>query len=108
MAFPLHRDLVQLLRKVEKPGRYVGGEFGATVKTGAALKVVLSYPDLYEIGMSNSAIRILYNLLNSMPDVVCERVFAPAPDFEAALRGAGMPLQSLESATPLSQFDLVG
>ncbi len=108
MTSALPRDLVQLLRKVEKPGRYVGGEFGATVKTGAALKVVLSYPDLYEIGMSNSAIRILYSLLNSMPDVVCERVFAPAPDFEAALKGAGMPLQSLESATPLSQFDLVG
>ncbi|MGO9309252.1 MAG: TIGR03936 family radical SAM-associated protein [Spirochaetia bacterium] len=108
MAFPLSRDLVQLLRKVEKPGRYVGGEFGPIVKTGAALRVALSYPDLYEIGMSNSAVRILYNLLNAMPDVACERVFAPAPDFESALKTAGMPLYSLESATPLSAFDLVG
>jgi radical SAM superfamily enzyme YgiQ (UPF0313 family) len=108
MAPPIPKDLAALLRKVEKPGRYVGGEFGAVVKEGAALKVALSYPDLYEIGMSNSAIRILYNLLNAMPDVACERVFAPAPDFEAALKAAGMPLRSLESGTPLSSFDLVG
>jgi radical SAM superfamily enzyme YgiQ (UPF0313 family) len=101
-------DLVALLRRVEKPGRYVGGEFGAVRKTDAVLKVALSYPDLYEIGMSNSAIRILYNLLNGIPDVACERVFAPAPDFEAALKAAGMPLRSLESGMPLSQFDLLG
>ncbi|MGA2379382.1 MAG: radical SAM protein, partial [Spirochaetia bacterium] len=108
MAAPIPRDLAELLRKVEKPGRYVGGEFGAIVRTGAVLNVALSYPDLYEIGMSNSAIRILYNLLNTIPDVACERVFAPAPDFEAALRAAGMPLRSLESGTPLSEFDVLG
>jgi radical SAM superfamily enzyme YgiQ (UPF0313 family) len=108
MEASIPRDLAELLRKVEKPGRYVGGEFGAIVKTGAVLNVALSYPDLYEIGMSNSAVRILYNLLNAMADVACERVFAPAPDFEAALRAAGMPLCSLESGTPLSRFDLLG
>jgi radical SAM superfamily enzyme YgiQ (UPF0313 family) len=104
----ISRDFSRLLRKVEKPGRYVGGEFGAAIKTGAVLSVALSYPDLYEIGMSNSAIRILYNLLNALPGVSCERVFAPAPDFEAALRAAGMPLPSLESGTPLSRFDILG
>ena len=102
------RDLELLLRGVEKPGRYVGGEFGAIVKPDAALRVALSYPDLYEIGMSNSAVRILYNLLNALPDVACERVFAPAPDFEAALRAAGMPLRSLESGLPVAGFDVVG
>jgi radical SAM superfamily enzyme YgiQ (UPF0313 family) len=96
-----------LLRRVEKPGRYVGGEFGADVKPGAALKTVVSYPDLYEIGMSNAAIRILYSLLNSLPDVSCERVFAPAPDFEEVLRRAKMPLFSLETARPVSEFDVV-
>jgi radical SAM superfamily enzyme YgiQ (UPF0313 family) len=105
---PIPRDFIQLLRKVEKPGRYVGGEFGAIVKADAALRIALSYPDLYEIGMSNSAVRILYGLLNSITDVACERVFAPAPDFEAALKAAGMPLRSLESATPLADFDLLG
>lgn len=102
------RGLVALLRKVEKPGRYVGGEFGAVSKPGSALTVALSYPDLYEIGMSNAAIRILYSLLNGIPDVSCERVFAPAPDFEDALRSAGIPLFSLESRRSLSDFDLIG
>jgi len=97
-----------VLRKVERPGRYVGGEFGAVIKTEATLRVALSYPDLYEIGMSNSAIRILYNELNALPDVACERVFAPAPDFEAALRAAGEPLRSLETFRALSEFDILG
>jgi radical SAM superfamily enzyme YgiQ (UPF0313 family) len=101
-------DLAPILRTVEKPGRYVGGEFGAVVPGGdAALRVALSYPDLYEIGMSNAAIRILYALLNRAPGVSCERVFAPAPDYEAALRAAGLPLASLETGTPLCEFDIV-
>ncbi|HEY9594500.1 MAG TPA: DUF2344 domain-containing protein, partial [Spirochaetia bacterium] len=101
-------ELAALLRTVERPGRYVGGEFGSRHKRGAALSVVISYPDLYEIGMSNAAVRILYSLLNGIEDVSCERVFAPAPDFEAALRAARLPLCSLESGTPLSRFDVVG
>jgi radical SAM superfamily enzyme YgiQ (UPF0313 family) len=102
------RELTSLLRKVEKPGRYVGGEFGAVSKPDPILTVALSYPDLYEIGMSNAAIRILYSLLNGIPDVLCERVFAPAPDFEEALGSAGLPLFSLETGRPLSEFDLIG
>ncbi len=100
--------LASLLRDVEKPGRYVGGEFGALIKTDALLRVALSYPDLYEIGMSNAAIRILYHELNALPGVACERVFAPASDFEAALRAAGEPLRSLETFRALSEFDIVG
>ncbi len=106
-AAQIPAGLWPLLRRVEKPGRYVGGEFGADVKPDAALKAVVSYPDLYEIGMSNAAIRILYSLLNSLPDVSCERVFAPAPDFEGILRDARMPLFSLETARPISDFDIV-
>jgi radical SAM superfamily enzyme YgiQ (UPF0313 family) len=102
------RELTPILRKVEKPGRYVGGEFGAVAKLEAALRVVVSYPDLYEIGMSNNAVKILYSLANAVPDVACERVFAPAPDFEDALRGAGLPLCSLETGRTMSSFDIIG
>jgi radical SAM superfamily enzyme YgiQ (UPF0313 family) len=108
MAVALPADFARLLRTVEKPGRYTGGEFGAVRKETASLRIALSYPDLYEIGMSNSAIRILYNELNSLEGVACERVFAPAPDYEAALKAAGMPLGSLETFRPLREFDLVG
>ncbi len=94
---------------MEKPGRYVGGEYGAVCKDSpGCLTVALSYPDLYEIGMSNSAVRIIYNLLNGLDGVSCERVFAPAPDFEAGLRSSGIPLYSLETGRPLSGFDLIG
>lgn len=102
------RDLHDILQSVEKPGRYVGGEYGSSLKEHAALSVAISYPDLYEIGMSNSAVRILYGILNRSPDVLCERVFAPAPDFEARLRSAGVPLYSLESGRALCDFDIVG
>lgn len=99
--------LRSLLRKVEKPGRYIGGEYGTILKPGAGFTVALSYPDLYEIAMSNAAVKILYSLLNAVPDVACERVFAPAQDYEQALKAAGLPLCSLETATPLSRFDVV-
>ena len=102
------RDLSSILQSVEKPARYVGGEYGSLLKDNAALSVAISYPDLYEIGMSNNAVRILYNILNALPDVQCERVFAPAPDFEARLRAAGIPLFSLESGRALRDFDLIG
>ncbi len=102
------RDLAGILQSVEKPARYVGGEFGCVEKAQAALAVAISYPDLYEIGMSNNAVRILYNILNRLPDVLCERVFAPAPDFEARIRAADVPLYSLESGRALQDFDIIG
>ena len=104
------RDLRKILLKVEKPGRYTGGEYGIAGKEegDSFLHIAISYPDLYEIGMSNHAVRLLYRLLNSLKEVCCERVFAPAPDFEAALRAHKIPLYSLETGTPLRSFDLIG
>jgi radical SAM superfamily enzyme YgiQ (UPF0313 family) len=102
------RDLRGALSRVQKPGRYVGGEFGAVVKPHASLTVAISYPDLYEIGMSNAAVKILYGLLNRLDGVACERVFAPAPDFEEELRRSAIPLYSLETGRPLAEFDIVG
>jgi radical SAM superfamily enzyme YgiQ (UPF0313 family) len=99
-------QLRELLLRVEKPARYTGGEFGAVVREGS-LKVALSYPDLYEIGMSNNALRILYGLCNRIVGVQCERVFAPAADMERELRRFRVPLFSLESRLPLAAFDLV-
>ncbi len=105
----IDRELMDVLLRVAKPGRYTGGEYGSVVKEGSdLLRVAISYPDLYEIGMSNLAVRILYRLLNSLPGVYCERVFAPAPDFEAELRSRGLPLFSLETGRPLREFDLIG
>ena len=72
------KDLSSILLSVEKPGRYVGGEYGSIMPgIQADLTVGLSYPDLYEIGMSNLGIRIIYGLLNEYPDIVCERAFMP-------------------------------
>ncbi len=101
-------DLKTVLLSVEKPGRYTGGEYGIIKKSdNARLKVAVSFPDLYEIGMSNQAVKIIYHILNSIEGVVCERVFAPAPDFEAELRTRALPLYTLESGTPLAQFDII-
>ncbi len=97
------------LLEVEKPARYLGGELGSMRKEGEGLlTLALSFPDLYEIGMSNNAIRILYGALNRLPGVRCERVFAPAPDFEALLRDADLPLYTLESGIPLLEADILG
>ncbi len=103
------KDLTDVLRRVERPARYVGGEYGSVAKEGSGLlRVAISYPDLYEIGMSNAAIRVLYGILNGIEGVSCERVFAAAPDFEAALRQRSVPLYSLETGRELRGFDIVG
>ena len=91
MKIDPYRDLREDLLSVEKPGRYIGGEYGIIVKEEALLRVVISYPDLYEIGMSNLSLKILYKYLNNLNDVSCERVFVPAPDFEARLRKKKSP-----------------
>lgn len=96
------------LLKVRMPGRYLGGEFGSLYPTGEeVLNIAVSFPDLYEIGMSNQALKILYNLFNSIKDVYCERVFAPAPDFEELLREKKLSLFSLETGRALKEFDLL-
>jgi radical SAM family uncharacterized protein/radical SAM-linked protein len=102
--------LKRLLARVEKPGRYVGGEWNEIKKKPgtADFKVALAFPDVYEIGMSYLGQKILYALLNKDRLVMAERVFAPWPDFEQELRAAGIPLASLESGIPLLDFDIIG
>jgi len=100
----------KILHQVTRPGRYTGGEWNCVIKDWERtnLKFALGYPDLYEIGMSNMALPILYDILNSQPDVLAERFFAPWVDMEAALRAAGIPLLTLESKHPLKDFDVIG
>jgi radical SAM family uncharacterized protein len=102
--------LERVLRTVEKPGRYVGGEWNQKHKDPRKVraKVALVFPDAYEIGMSYLGQKILYHVLNARPDILAERVFAPWPDFEQGLRGAGIPLYSLENRIPLRDFDVIG
>jgi radical SAM superfamily enzyme YgiQ (UPF0313 family) len=101
------RDLLPGLLGVQKPARYSGGEFGITRKEEASFRVGLGFPDLYEIGMSNLAVRILYNRLNALQGVACERFFAPAPDFESFIKRLALPLYGLDSGTPLASMDIV-
>jgi len=99
-----------ILSKVQKPARYTGGEWNSVVKDWQQvdIKVALSYPDVYEIGMSNVGLTILYGILNRQPDVLAERVFAPWTDMEAELRANKQPLLSLETGHPLGEFDIIG
>ena len=100
--------MTDLLLSVEKPARYVGGEFGEIIKEKAILSMAIAFPDLYEIGMSNQALKILYKNINGIDDVSCERVFAPAPDFEESLYAKGLSLYTLESRTPIVRLDILG
>ncbi|MDY6834610.1 MAG: TIGR03960 family B12-binding radical SAM protein [Chloroflexota bacterium] len=99
-----------LIHKVTKPAQYMGSEWNSILKDWATSEVrfVLAYPDLYEVGMSNLALMILYDILNRQDGVLAERAFAPWIDMEAAMRQAGIPLLSLESGHPLREFDIVG
>jgi radical SAM family uncharacterized protein/radical SAM-linked protein len=97
------------LLDVEKPARYTGGEFNIPEKDflNSKTRIALVFPEIYEIAMSNLALKILYSALNKETDISCERVFHPWPDFEAVLRDNNIPLYSLETFTPLSEFDIV-
>ena len=99
-----------LLRKVLKPGRYTGGEYGQCVKPldGIKCRFAFAFPDTYEIGMSNLGVRILYTALNKNDDIYCERAYAPWVDMEQELIKYGIPLTSHETGTPLSEFDILG
>ena len=99
-----------LLHKVAKPARYTGGEWNSMPKDWdeVPVRVALAFPDIYEVGMSNMAIPILYELLNSMPGVLAERVYAPWADMEDQLRRNDLPLCSLETGHTLRDFDIVG
>lgn len=99
-----------LLARVQRPGRYLGTEVNVPSKhwDGCELRVALAFPDVYEVGMSHLGLSLLYEALNRLEWVGAERVFAPWPDMETYLRSQGMQLASLESATPLRRFDIVG
>ena len=103
-------NLNNILHQVTRPARYTGGEWNSVVKDWdkTPIRVVLGYPDLYELGMSNMALPILYELFNSQPDVLAERVFAPWMDMAAMMKSEAIPLFSLESRRPLKEFDIIG
>ena len=103
-------DLDRLLSGVTRPARYTGGEWNAIVKDwdSAVLRVALAYPDVYDVGMCNLGLAIIYDLLNGLPGVLADRVFSPWADMEKRLRDEGVPLFGLESRRALSEFDVVG
>lgn len=99
-----------LLKNVEKPGRYIGGEYGEVVKdkNSVDLRFCFCFPDIYEIGMSNLGMKILTAILNNTDYCWCERCFAPWADMEEQLRKTKTPLFALESGDPLTEFDIIG
>ncbi len=100
----------QLLPRVSKPNRYLGNALHVPRKPleGALVKVLLAFPDAYEIGLSNIGIRIIHHILNQRPDTAAELAFAPWPDAEAEMRRLGIPLFSLDSHAPADAFDVIG
>lgn len=107
---PPDHPYAPFLAQMQKPGRYLGGEEQQVVKDprGLVCRFVLAFPDLYEVGMSHLGTRILYDLVNRQPDLVCERAFSPWRDLEEELRTRKVPLVSLETYQPLASFDVVG
>ena len=105
----MDKRLERILPRVQKPARYVGGEYNAVMKKKEAVdtRIAFCFPDTYEIGMSNLGMRILYGVMNNISGVWCERVFAPWGDMEEEMRKAGMPLFALESGDPITDFDMV-
>ncbi len=108
---PIPRELIDaVLARVEKPARYTGGEWNSVAKdwTTTGLRWCFAYPDLYEIGMSNLGLKILYEVLNERDGTLAERCFAPWVDLQAEIRAQGIPLWSLETRRPLVAFDVLG
>jgi radical SAM family uncharacterized protein len=106
----IQSKLERILPTVQKPGRYTGGELNQVIKLWDSIEthVALVFPDIYDIGMSNLGLAILYEIINQRSDALAERAFNPWIDMEAALRKAEIPLYSLETKQPLSAFDIVG
>ncbi len=104
------KRLERILPTVQKPGRYVGGEYNAVIKDWdtTPTRVCLAFPDVYDLGMSSHGLAILYDVLNARSDVLAERAYMPWVDMLAALRQARIPLYSLESKRPLTEFDIIG
>jgi len=106
----IQERITRILPRVRKPGRYTGGELNQVVKDWelVQIKVGLVFPDIYDLGMSNLGLAILYEILNKRPDVLAERIYSPWIDMENELRAADIPLYSLESMHPISDFDILG
>ncbi|HVF25834.1 MAG TPA: B12-binding domain-containing radical SAM protein, partial [Anaerolineales bacterium] len=102
--------LDKILLRVQKPGRYVGGELNSVQKDWDTVqtKVALVFPDIYDIGVSNVGLKILYDQVNQRADALAERAYAPWYDMETLMRANGIPLYALESKRPLACFDLIG
>ncbi len=102
--------LEKALKKVLKPARYTGGEYGQIIKdkNKVSARFAFCFPDTYEIGMSNLGMRLLYHSINQMEDVWCERVYSPWTDMEAEMRENGIPLYALESGDAVKDFDFMG
>ena len=106
----LQYKLDQLLKRVEKPGRYIGGEINSARKDPNSVDAnfAFAFPDIYEIGMSYLGLQILYHELNKRENIFCQRVFAPAVDMEKLMREEDVPLMTLEAKMPLREMDIVG
>ena len=106
----IDKNLDRLLKKVEKPARYTGGEVNSVIKKPepGIMRFGFAFPDTYEIGMSYMGLQILYNILNNNENIYCERVFAPAPDMEELMREEGRELFTLETFTSVKELDMLG
>ncbi|MCD6291561.1 MAG: TIGR03960 family B12-binding radical SAM protein [Anaerolineae bacterium] len=106
----ISRALDRVLHRVQKPARYIGGEWNSITKNWEHIpyKIALAFPDIYDLGMSNLGLAILYDVINQQPDMLAERAYAPWEDMEAVMRQEGIPLYSLETRHPLNEFDIIG
>jgi radical SAM family uncharacterized protein len=106
----IEASLERILLKVQKPGRYVGGELNTVVKDWDRVdtKIAFVFPDIYDIGISNLGMQILYDLVNQRPDALAERAYAPWVDMEEQMRANAIPLYSLETKHALADFDILG
>ena len=105
----MQNNISSILKSVSKPGRYTGGEFGQIIKDKNDIKcrIAFCFPDTYEIGMSNLGVRLLYGALNSVPEVWCERVYAPWTDMEEQMRKHNIPLWAHESKDNVKDFNII-
>lgn len=100
----------EILMSVEKPARYIGGEYNSVMKSleDIDIRFCMCFPDVYEIGMSHLGIQILYDMFNRREDTWCERVYSPWPDLDKIMREKDIPLFALESQDPIKDFDFLG
>src|SRR2546428_11511884 len=110
MSKALKEEILRILPRVQSPAQYGGGELNSVVKDHRSVrgKLCMAFPDMYSLGTSHHGLQVLYTIMNDNPQWACERAFTPGLDFEAELRRNGWPVYSLETFTPLRDFDLVG